>query len=220
MKAAGERSGALSGGLAGGAGSSGRIRAGIAERERVAAVLSESLAQGRITPAEFADRSARAASALTLGELAPLIADLAGSAARPRLSTAQREEAMAELRDHFAAGRIGQAELERRSAVVAAATTGDDLIGVFGDLRDYTDDDRQVRIGDVERRDAQDTLAAHFAEGRLSSEEFGSRTAALAAAVSRAELKSVFADLPPDEPTGAAEMLPHQRWPSGQGWWR
>lgn len=51
-----------------------------------------------------------------------------------RIGTAERETAMRRLSDHFAAGRLSVAEFDERSAVVAAATTRGDLVGVFADL--------------------------------------------------------------------------------------
>jgi hypothetical protein len=51
-----------------------------------------------------------------------------------RIGTAEREQAMQRLSDHFAAGRLSVAEFEERSAVVAAATTRGELDTVFVDL--------------------------------------------------------------------------------------
>ncbi|MBF6172465.1 DUF1707 domain-containing protein [Nocardia blacklockiae] len=51
-----------------------------------------------------------------------------------RIGTAEREQAMARLSDHFAAGRLSVAEFDERSAVVAAAVTRGDLAPVFADL--------------------------------------------------------------------------------------
>ncbi len=52
------------------------MRAADADRERVVAVLQEAFAQGRITVDEFHERSDQAYAAKTLGDLAPLTADL------------------------------------------------------------------------------------------------------------------------------------------------
>lgn len=51
-----------------------------------------------------------------------------------RIGTAEREQAMQRLSDHFAAGRLSVAEFDERSAVVAAALTRGDLDQVFTDL--------------------------------------------------------------------------------------
>nr|WP_280265099.1 DUF1707 domain-containing protein [Nocardia wallacei] len=51
-----------------------------------------------------------------------------------RIGTAEREEAMRRLSDHFAAGRLSVAEFDERSGTVAAAVTRGDLEPVFADL--------------------------------------------------------------------------------------
>ncbi|WP_433713698.1 DUF1707 SHOCT-like domain-containing protein [Nocardia sp. CA-084685] len=51
-----------------------------------------------------------------------------------RIGTAEREQAMRRLSDHFAAGRLSVAEFDERSAVVAAAVTRGDVDKVFLDL--------------------------------------------------------------------------------------
>ncbi|GAA5080603.1 DUF1707 SHOCT-like domain-containing protein [Nocardia iowensis] len=51
-----------------------------------------------------------------------------------RIGTAEREEAMRRLSDHFAAGRLSVAEFDERSAVIAAAVTRGDVAKVFTDL--------------------------------------------------------------------------------------
>jgi Domain of unknown function (DUF1707) len=51
-----------------------------------------------------------------------------------RVSDAEREAAAAELRDHFASGRLDQEELNDRLDRVFAAKTRGDLNGLFGDL--------------------------------------------------------------------------------------
>ena len=52
------------------------MRASDAERDEVAAILSEALAQGRLTSAELAERIDTAYAAKTRAELVPLTADL------------------------------------------------------------------------------------------------------------------------------------------------
>jgi hypothetical protein len=51
-----------------------------------------------------------------------------------RVSDAEREAAAAELREHFASGRLNQDELEERLASVFAAKTRGDLNALFTDL--------------------------------------------------------------------------------------
>jgi hypothetical protein len=51
-----------------------------------------------------------------------------------RVSDADRDRAVAELTEHFEAGRITQAEFEERSSRALAAKTEGDLAGLFADL--------------------------------------------------------------------------------------
>ncbi|GAA5067893.1 DUF1707 SHOCT-like domain-containing protein [Nocardia callitridis] len=51
-----------------------------------------------------------------------------------RIGTAEREEAMQRLSDHFAAGRLTVAEFDDRSGSIAAAVYRGDLAKVFLDL--------------------------------------------------------------------------------------
>ena len=51
-----------------------------------------------------------------------------------RVSDAEREAAAAELREHFASGRLDQEELEMRLSAVFAARTRGDLSALFTDL--------------------------------------------------------------------------------------
>lgn len=57
------------------------LRVSDAERERVAAFLTEGAAEGRLAPDELEDRAGRAYHAHTAGELWTLVADLPGGAA-------------------------------------------------------------------------------------------------------------------------------------------
>ncbi|MFI0410941.1 DUF1707 domain-containing protein [Actinomadura sp. 3N508] len=61
------------------------LRASDADRDRVAAVLGEAYADGRLTADEHADRTARAYAARTLGELTGLTGDLSPQEAQPIL---------------------------------------------------------------------------------------------------------------------------------------
>lgn len=51
-----------------------------------------------------------------------------------RIGTAEREQAMQRLSEHFAAGRLSVAEFDERSGLIAAAVTRGDLAPVFSDL--------------------------------------------------------------------------------------
>lgn len=57
-------------------------------------------------------------------------------------------------------------------------------------------DRTRVRASDAEREEALRTLAAHYADGRLDQSEFDQRADAALAAVTRDQLRSLFADLP------------------------
>ncbi|WP_242900962.1 DUF1707 SHOCT-like domain-containing protein [Actinomadura terrae] len=61
------------------------LRASDADRERVAAVLAEALADGRLTAEEHADRADRVYAARTLGDLTGLTGDLGPEEAQPIL---------------------------------------------------------------------------------------------------------------------------------------
>jgi Domain of unknown function (DUF1707) len=51
-----------------------------------------------------------------------------------RVSDAERDQAIAELSQHFQAGRLTQEEFEERSGQALQAKTGNDLAGLFTDL--------------------------------------------------------------------------------------
>jgi Domain of unknown function (DUF1707) len=59
------------------------LRASDADRERVITLLGEAVADGRLTPAEHAERVERAWQARTLGQLVALTGDLAAPTAQP-----------------------------------------------------------------------------------------------------------------------------------------
>lgn len=61
---------------------------------------------------------------------------------------------------------------------------------------DLVSKDEGVRIGTAEREEAMELLSRQFSEGRLNPDEFSERSAAVAAAVTRADLEPIFADLP------------------------
>ncbi len=57
----------------------------------------------------------------------------------------------------------------------------------------------ELRIGDAERGSAVEALGEHFAQGRLSQEEYDERSDVVWAARTRRDLAPVFADLPGPE---------------------
>jgi hypothetical protein len=78
------------------------LRASDADRERVAEVLREALAEGRLDMAEFEERLDATYSARTYGELAPITRDLpVGTVAAPKVSMSKEPAAAGEW-----AGRI------------------------------------------------------------------------------------------------------------------
>ena len=71
----------------------------------------------------------------------------------------------------------------------------------------YTSPERpDQRLSDAEREEAVGGLAQAHAEGRLTTEEYGERSAAARRAVTRADLVPLFADLP--ESPGADQAVP------------
>ncbi|MET0132333.1 MAG: DUF1707 domain-containing protein [Kibdelosporangium sp.] len=59
----------------------------------------------------------------------------------------------------------------------------------------------EMRVGDAEREQALQALGDHMAAGRLDIDEYGDRTARVAAAKTRGELTELFRDLPDPRPT-------------------
>jgi len=64
-------------------GSQPQLRASDAERDRVASVLNDALAEGRLSPQEHAERLDRIYAAKTQGELVPVIEDLPAPGGQP-----------------------------------------------------------------------------------------------------------------------------------------
>ena len=62
-------------------------------------------------------------------------------------------------------------------------------------------DPSQLRIGDAERNSAMDALSEHLGKGRIDLDEFGTRSAQVTQARTVADLRALFADLPPPHPT-------------------
>ncbi|ABL84106.1 MULTISPECIES: DUF1707 domain-containing protein [unclassified Nocardioides] len=56
--------------------------------------------------------------------------------------------------------------------------------------------DEHLRIGDAEREQAAAALGEHYAQGRLTSEEYAERLDRIWAARTRADLGPIFRDLP------------------------
>ena len=61
-----------------------------------------------------------------------------------------------------------------------------------------------LRASDAERHEVGDALARHFAEGRLDQAEFATRLDRALGAVTRGQLDTLFADLPPLDGPGRA----------------
>lgn len=66
-------------------------------------------------------------------------------------------------------------------------------------------DRRRLRIGDAERNQAVESLAQHYAEGRITQQEFDERSAQAGAARIAADLEPLFADLPGGAPHSAQQ---------------
>jgi hypothetical protein len=79
-----------------------------------------------------------------------------------------------------------------------------------------TDSD-SLRIGTAERESAVRLLSDHMAEGRLSLDEYEERMATALEAVTRADLKVLFADLPPPYPLFMAPPPPMVTLPPPSG---
>jgi hypothetical protein len=58
-----------------------------------------------------------------------------------------------------------------------------------------------LRIGTAEREEAMRVLGEHFAEGRLTTDEYESRVSDALGAETRAHLRPLFEDLPAPRPT-------------------
>ncbi|MCD0450839.1 DUF1707 domain-containing protein [Actinocorallia sp. API 0066] len=67
------------------------LRASDADRDAVAGLLGEALAEGRLTPEEHAERLDLLYAAKTYADLEPLTADLPSHGAQPRVSLVKRE---------------------------------------------------------------------------------------------------------------------------------
>jgi hypothetical protein len=61
--------------------------------------------------------------------------------------------------------------------------------------------DPEIRVGDAEREEALRALGDHMSAGRLDIDEYGERTARVAASKTRGDLLALFKDLPEPRPT-------------------
>jgi len=75
-----------------------------------------------------------------------------------------------------------------------------------------------MRIGDTEREQALAALGEHMSAGRLNIDEYGDRSAKVAAARTHGELLELFTDLPDPRPgsTSAAAPQPPATVPAGK----
>lgn len=66
---------------------------------------------------------------------------------------------------------------------------------------DWDVSDPEIRVGDAEREEALQALGDHMSAGRLDIDEYGERTARVAASKTRGDLLALFKDLPEPKPT-------------------
>ncbi len=80
----------------------------------------------------------------------------------------------------------------------------------------------EIRVSSAERDDAVAALAVHRSSGRLPHEEYEQRCGRAASAVTRAELETLFDDLPAPHPDLADAVTPrppavvNPEWPGGR----
>lgn len=79
-------------------------------------------------------------------------------------------------------------------------------------------ENKAIRIGDAEREDAVRRLGEHYEAGRLSSDEHGERVEEALRAKTYADLGTLFADLPGENPGAKAEQPGPEPGPQQQGW--
>jgi hypothetical protein len=138
-------------------GSGWELRASDADRERVVALLTEAAADGRLTQAEHAERTQRAFTARTLGDLVPLTADLAEPSAQPiRLDTgraitafrgSQRRDGRWVVPPSLTATAVaGEVVLDFRAAVLPSGPVALTATVVGGTLSLIVPDGMTVRI--------------------------------------------------------------------------
>ena len=76
--------------------------------------------------------------------------------------------------------------------------------------------DESLRAADRDRDQVAESLREHYAQGRLTMEEFDERTTAAASAKTIGELRALTADLPVPSGTGEPEQRP---WTPNQMRW-
>ncbi|RSM74628.1 DUF1707 domain-containing protein [Kibdelosporangium aridum] len=77
------------------------------------------------------------------------------------------------------------------------------MSSVFSASRPYDCgvNDPEIRVGDAEREEALQALGDHMSAGRLDIDEYGERTARVAASKTRGDLLELFKDLPDPKPS-------------------
>lgn len=78
----------------------------------------------------------------------------------------------------------------------------------------------ELRIGDRDRESAVAALGEHYAQGRLTKDEYDERSDAAWTARTAADLRPLFADLPAARPTHAAQPAPVAPPPRRQVPWK
>lgn len=72
---------------------------------------------------------------------------------------------------------------------------------------DWGVNDPEIRVGDAEREEALRALGDHMSAGRLDIDEYGDRTARVAASKTRGDLLALFKDLPAPRPAFAGPQV-------------
>ncbi|MFI0722285.1 DUF1707 domain-containing protein [Streptomyces sp. NPDC021224] len=119
----------------------GGLRASDADRDRVADILREALAEGRLDSSEHSERLDHVYAAKTMGELEPLVADLpAGAASHPAAAPAAAPRGYADGggENPNLVGILGGAERKGRWRVGSKITAVAILGGVEIDLSEAT----------------------------------------------------------------------------------
>ncbi|WP_297450650.1 DUF1707 domain-containing protein [uncultured Corynebacterium sp.] len=75
-------------------------------------------------------------------------------------------------------------------------------------MSDNSSNTPEIRVGDRERNAAMERLGNHFADGYLDINEFSKRTEAAAVAKTRAQLQTLFADLPAEVESDSSQNTP------------
>ncbi|NUS15774.1 MAG: DUF1707 domain-containing protein [Streptomyces sp.] len=115
------------------------LRASDADRDRIADILREALAEGRLDSAEHSERLDRVYAAKTMGELEPLVSDLpAGVAASPVAAPAPRGYGDGGGENPNLVGILGGAERKGRWRVGHKITAVAIMGGVDIDLSEAT----------------------------------------------------------------------------------